>query len=330
MADFKGSRVSVLGKNVLIHNLSHSDLILGVKFSDKSGDISSEPIVARPKFSQFNALSVDLFKKIQEFSSRVKIYKTEGYIGRSSSTPEVAAVPVGYELPSDFSSWKADQLRFRDEDKAKISTLAGNGKSLTSTIHYIYFPLISVLLRKWLNSIGSDPSCIGYKKIVILVSGRDDPIDNKSNDLDNSTEFTAKLIKLFIEEVYPEIDVHLLHSTANLFRYDANIAFVRQDLLPKIEEIREDILSDDPKWRDRLKLTLSFADGSTARISAINASLKYFTYPSFPYLCFLLFLFCRPNYMHFWILKSFWREKKVTSPRQPEICPSLLFFLDLL
>jgi hypothetical protein len=286
MADLNASSLTIPGKNVLIHNLSHSDLILGVKFAGDSGSISSEPVVARPKFSQFNALSVDLFKKIREFSSHVKIYKTEGYASRSSSTPEDAAVPVGYELPPDFSTWKPDHLRFRDEDKARISTLEEKGQSLTSSIHYIYFPLISVLLRNWLESISVEKSSYGYKKIIILVSGRGEPIDNKSNNLDNSTEFTAKLIKLFVEEVYPDIDVQLLHSTTNLFRYDANIAFVRQDLLPKIDEIREDILSDDPKWRDRLKLTLSFADGSTARISAINASLKYFRYQPFSGLYF--------------------------------------------
>jgi hypothetical protein len=98
--------------------------------------------------------------------------------------------------------------------------------------------------------------------------------------MDNSTEFTAKLIKLFIELAYEnKIEVQLLHSTTNLFRYDENILFVRQELLPKIEEIREDFLNgEDPKWREKLKLTISFADGSTARISAINASLKHYRY----------------------------------------------------
>lgn len=62
-----------------------------------------------------------------------------------------------------------------------------------------------------------------------------------------------------------------------------------------------DVLRDDlarkvgARWKDIFKLTLSFADGSSARISAINAALK-------PY---------RPNYMHFWQLKTFWNETKV-------------------
>ena len=32
------------------------------------------------------------------------------------------------------------------------------------------------------------------------------------------------------------------------------------------------------KWKDLFKLTLSFADGSSARVSAINAALKPYRY----------------------------------------------------
>ena len=63
-----------------------------------------------------------------------------------------------------------------------------------------------------------------------------------------------------------------------------------------IDALRDDLARKvGAKWKDIFKLTLSFADGSSARISAINAALK-------PY---------RPNYMHFWQLKTFWNETKV-------------------
>ena len=149
-----------------------------------------------------------------------------------------------------------------------------------------------MLIRNWLKNTADH-----YRKIVVLVSGKGEPVDRSTEDKDNSTEFTAKLIELFINQAYAGlIEVQHIHSTTNLFRYDSNIAFVKQDLLPKIEEIREDLLDGlDPKWKDKLKITISFADGSSARISAINASLKNY----------------RPSYMHFWVLKTFWREKKV-------------------
>lgn len=63
-----------------------------------------------------------------------------------------------------------------------------------------------------------------------------------------------------------------------------------------IDKLRDDLAHRvGAKWKDMLQLTLSFADGSSARISAINAALK-------PY---------RPNFMHFWQLKTFWNETKV-------------------
>lgn len=49
------------------------------------------------------------------------------------------------------------------------------------------------------------------------------------------------------------------------------------------------------EWRNKYRITISFADGSPARISAINASLR-------PY---------RPSFMHMWELKTFWHHAKM-------------------
>lgn len=48
-------------------------------------------------------------------------------------------------------------------------------------------------------------------------------------------------------------------------------------------------------WKELLNVTLSFADGSSARISAINASLRHY----------------RPSFMHYWQLKTFWHQAKI-------------------
>ncbi len=71
---------------------------------------------------------------------------------------------------------------------------------------------------------------------------------------------------------------------------------MKSELLPKIESIRNQLAEEfGDKWKQKLHLTLSFADGATARVSAINASLRQY----------------RPSYMHFWQLKTFWVENKV-------------------
>jgi hypothetical protein len=63
----------------------------------------------------------------------------------------------------------------------------------------VYFPLISVLVPKWLD-ISYDKTC---RQRVYLISGSCTPRDPDADMSDNSTEATAKLIKLFLGLLYP-------------------------------------------------------------------------------------------------------------------------------
>ena len=90
-------------------------------------------------------------------------------------------------------------------------------------IEAVFFPLLAVLLPKWL--VNCDKS---KQKIVFIISGRGTPNDAKSSMADNSTKFLGVLIRLFIEREYPQIRVMHIHSTTNIFRYDENIAFVKR------------------------------------------------------------------------------------------------------
>lgn len=107
------------GKEVLIHNLSHADLILGVNV-----DGISETIVARPKFSQFNAISQQLYQSILE-SNELKLLQCEGFEKRGSTS--VRNIYIGFELtPHIQFEWDLDKLRFRDDDKSKMSGFEGS------------------------------------------------------------------------------------------------------------------------------------------------------------------------------------------------------------
>ena len=118
-------------------------------------------------------------------------------------------------------------------------------------------------------------------------------MDPKARMVDNSTKYTAMIMNAFINAIAPDVQVIHLHSTTNLFRYDENIIFVKRELVPLIDSIRDGLAEKfGSKWREMMRVTLSFADGSSARISAINQSLRYY----------------RPDYMHFWQLKTFWSE----------------------
>ena len=118
-----------------------------------------------------------------------------------------------------------------------------------------------------------------------------------------------------------------IHSETNIFRYDENITFTNDELMPCIDAYRDahargqpyptyetdtngnmtmvqnnnvhptknNNTSYDPDWKQSFHVTLSFADGSPARTHAIQSSLR-------PY---------RPTYFHFWQLKTFWHESKI-------------------
>jgi hypothetical protein len=103
----------------------------------------------------------------------------------------------------------------------------------------------------------------------------------------------AKLATWFLNQFYPEIEVHTIHSGVEIFHYDANVSFVNTALKPRIEEVRH-LLAEKyfDKWPRYMHLATTLTDGASARISAINASLRHL----------------KPDMLHMWQLKSFWHE----------------------
>ena len=106
--------------------------------------------------------------------------------------------------------------------------------------------------------------------------------------------------KSFSESLLPHrrhqrLQLQLAHSClfVLLYSYDANVSFVNKELKPRIEEVRR-ILAEKyfDKWPKYMHLATTLTDGASARISAINASMRVF----------------RPDCLHAWQLKSFWHE----------------------
>jgi hypothetical protein len=136
------------------------------------------------------------------------------------------------------------------------------------------------------------------RKIIYLITGVGNPSDVGTDRPlhlihDNSTEYTGMLMKAFIEQEYKGVEVICVHSTTNLFRYDENIVFVKNNLMPRIELLRDALAEKfGSRWKSLLHVTMSFADGSSARINSINAALRIY----------------KPHYFHFWQLKTFWHQ----------------------
>jgi hypothetical protein len=115
---------------------------------------------------------------------------------------------------------------------------------LYSPLHLeaIFFPLLSSLLRRWHNQIVGKYGSIltnKVKKVLVLVSGVGTPRNWTHSITGNSTEACAELMEMFIKVLYPDVVVVRLHSQREIFRYDENITFANEELLPCIDAYRD-------------------------------------------------------------------------------------------
>lgn len=259
---------------ILVHNVSHTDLLIALD------DPIASSIIARPKFSCFREISETIKRKISHLPvialktmmhpvySRERDYNVRHPISKNSDTSHSIDVGIDLTCHSVIVS-NIQQLRFRQNDAAKLPNHA------EPKLAAVYFPLLALLIPKWLMEIEfrGKSNC---RKIIYLISGQGTPRDEKARIQDNSTQITAELMKIFLRKVYPELEVVLIHSPSfNLFLYRDNIVFVNTILLPKINSERNDLAARiGAKWLESFHVTMSFADGASARISAINAALK--------------------------------------------------------
>ena len=216
---------------------------------------------------------------------------------------------------------------------ASFLTPSRNPNESNLRMSAVFFPLLSTLLPRWLGQIkdkfGPDKKAQSsnvaaplyapnVKKVIVLVSGVGTPRNWTHSINGNSTQACAELMERFINALYPDITVVKIHSETNIFRWEENITFATSELMPCIDAYRNAHARNEPypdeinattngisrternefnpDWKQSVSVTYSFADGSAARSFAIQAALR-------PY---------RPTYFHFWQLKTFWHESKIT------------------
>jgi len=161
------------GVEILLHNLSHSDLVL--ECTPDCGE--SKPIMARPKFSHFRGISEQIWSSTISHTDN----STSRELGVSYMKPYSRTQKdyLDYQVPIGISLDKLQpvivddllsSLRFRSNDYLK---LLENKDTNSCTINSVHFPLIALLIPKWLANI--DDSGKMKKKVVVLVSGRGTP-----------------------------------------------------------------------------------------------------------------------------------------------------------
>jgi cytidine deaminase len=160
----------------------------------------------------------------------------------------------------------------------------------------VYLPLLATVIPEWVRAIKRralqrPAGTPAPRKVLVIVSGAGQPRDEKANPADNSTEGTGRIIERFVRLVHPEIEVVHIPSAYGIFRYDDNVRFVKEQVLPVLEAKRAEVVaSHDDQWAQNLKVTVCLADGAPARISALHAAMRSY----------------RPDYLHVWRTKTFW------------------------
>ena len=292
------------GLELLVHNISHSDLYVMLKKTGPDGkELSDENYLARPKFSEFQPASEAVVRHLDEHSkhsspevltcsSKYKVKYPVG-LGLTHKGAVSGATVRDASEPGGHPPWERFHLRGFKRHDGQAPKLPDGVPRIVS----VYLPLVAVLIPEWLRvlkrrtiSAGDPPP----RKVLLLVSGAGQPRDTDANPQDNSTEGTSRIIQRFVQACYPDIEVICIPSNWSIFRYDDNVNFVKQQVLPVVESKRRNVVEEHGEdWGKRLRVTLSLSDGAPARISAINASMRSY----------------RPDYLHIWRTKTFWDEQ---------------------
>ncbi|TYZ65904.1 hypothetical protein PybrP1_002942 [[Pythium] brassicae (nom. inval.)] len=275
----------------LVHNISHSDLIVELSWvrddpSASAGEHVPLSLLGRPKFSLFQQTGHAILEALAAADARGARL--------SSACEDGGPAPVGFQLsasPIAVSSLHDFQIRGGSET---FELIARHWKRVAITA--VYFPLVALLLPKWrhvLREFKSERS----RQLLYLISGAGIPRNEAHAVHGNSTESTARLLALFVQLNYPQMDVIQVHSGSNIFRFDDNVQFMTRELRPRLEAHREALVDRfGDAWKAHFHVTIAYTDGPPARLSALNASLRMY----------------RPSYLHLWQLKTFWHERRLS------------------
>lgn len=111
---------------LLIYNLSHSDLILGFK-----PNTDDQFLLTRPRFSKFNQIASELLSCINE--ENVELFSFPLH-HRNENRVLSSEFYLGLQLTKGFPSFPYDFFRFKDSDEEKVKHYKGKLFSLLNEI----------------------------------------------------------------------------------------------------------------------------------------------------------------------------------------------------
>jgi hypothetical protein len=113
--------------DILLHNLSHADLLLGVVTPAEAVRHDSDVLIVRPKFSKFHTISKSLYDHIIQNLAAIKIVNSPLHNRRESSgASDGDSVPIGFDLRDAPATCDIRDVRFRKELPPSEEDAAGS------------------------------------------------------------------------------------------------------------------------------------------------------------------------------------------------------------
>jgi hypothetical protein len=274
---------NTVGVGVFVHNVSHWNVLVSLQCG------TQEPVLARIRFHDVSRVTALLGRIVKSKLANDKdaFSNNNNNDLDSKLNTNNNRTPYGFDLSADpcklqGETYKAFHVRRDMQDHVDVNE--------TPVCVGIWFPLAAVILPRWLAEVNETlPDCA---KQFYMMCGSAEPFDNVDS-AGNDTKNLGELLKIFCSVYYPSVHSHIIHAPLSVFHYDANVAFVNEELKPRIEEWRLQLaIKHGEDWPMLLDVSFALTDGASARVSAITASLKVF----------------RPTCLHMWNLKRFWRE----------------------
>ncbi|GLE08746.1 hypothetical protein PINS_up020161 [Pythium insidiosum] len=212
-------------------------------------------ILARPKFSLFQQTSKAIMDRVEELlraaaeqkqqqqpqtqpQDAARVAETDSPTGRRAQLhPSLLDIVPEHTGRSRRVRWKAkcvdtqSPIGFKLHEcpipitelqdfrlRGGLDTVEVVQKHWTRVgITAVYFPLIALLIPKWLEVLREFKS-ERSKQLIYLISGAGIPRNVAHCMQGNSTEITARLITIFVRQYYPQTEVFQVHSGSNIFR----------------------------------------------------------------------------------------------------------------
>lgn len=280
----------------LVHNVSHHDLLLALRNTPNTPDDGAldSALISRPRFHQYLAVSEAILEHINKHGVMTCMQydvrcKPRGDTPENSSDPDTVTLPFGQKfepslkLPS--TAWDGLGVRSKAKSLDEVKEMQRNGEESISFVSSstvpgevgilpsesvnagpdvlaVFFPIMASILPQWLRISEfrqRQQRLAVAERCIYLICGSGTPANRALPPSTNSTRAVALLLSKFIETHYgSETSVKIVESGDEIFKFDANLTFVKRSLCPLLEEKRRQLAATcGENWHRHLHLTLS-------------------------------------------------------------------------